>query len=179
MSSSTGYVLLYEVRAGVITHNAITRARSRDHMRDETEAIHSCPQVIHSLIPNQNGMNVRLPFVGELCKNGVMRLARYLQRNKLSQEAFAALAGLHPTTIYRFVNGLAFPKSSNLRKISEVTNGLVKANDFMDVVRPPAAPGGRGRPRKPEGSEGDRPDGPQQEGGREHAPELGDGRAGD
>jgi transcriptional regulator with XRE-family HTH domain len=77
-----------------------------------------------------------------------MRLDRYLKRRKITPEAFAGSIGVHPTTIYRFLQGLSFPKSSNLKRIAAATEGKVQANDFMDVERPPAAPGGRGRPRK-------------------------------
>jgi transcriptional regulator with XRE-family HTH domain len=77
-----------------------------------------------------------------------MKLDRYLKRKKITPEDFAALIPVHPTTIYRFLNGLSFPKSGNIRRISEVTNGSVTANDFVDVKRPPADPNGRGRPRK-------------------------------
>jgi transcriptional regulator with XRE-family HTH domain len=79
-----------------------------------------------------------------------MRLDRYLKRQKISPEVFAEMIGVHPTTIYRFIQGLSFPKSANLRRIAEATKGKVSANDFMGVQRPPAAPGGRGRPRKAE-----------------------------
>ena len=77
-----------------------------------------------------------------------MKLDRWLKRHKVSPEAFAKQIGVHETTVYRFIQGLSFPKSSNLRKIAEVTNGSVKANDFLNVERPPTKPGGRGRPRK-------------------------------
>jgi transcriptional regulator with XRE-family HTH domain len=78
-----------------------------------------------------------------------MRLERYLKRKKISPEQFADRIGVHSTTVYRFLSGLAFPKTSNLKKISEATEGKVGPNDFMGVERPPAQPpGGRGRPRK-------------------------------
>lgn len=77
-----------------------------------------------------------------------MRLDRYLKRYKITPEDFAKLVDVHPTTVYRIIQGISFPKSSNLKRIAEVTNGLVKANDFLGVERPPSAPGRRGRPRK-------------------------------
>ena len=77
-----------------------------------------------------------------------MKLARYLKRKKLSPEDFAVLIEVHPTTVYRFIQGLSFPKSGNLKRIAQVTGGSVTANDFVDVQRPPADPNGRGRPRK-------------------------------
>lgn len=86
---------------------------------------------------------------------GGMRLDRYLKRHKTTPEAFAKLIGVHETTVYRFLQGLSFPKSGNLKRIAEATGGSVQANDFMDVKRPPPAAGGRGRPRKAEGESKD------------------------
>jgi transcriptional regulator with XRE-family HTH domain len=77
-----------------------------------------------------------------------MQLERYLKRKRIPLEDFAALVDVHPSTIYRFIQGLAFPKSSNLKKIAQVTNGSVSANDFLDVKRPPPSKTKRGRPRK-------------------------------
>lgn len=77
-----------------------------------------------------------------------MKLERYLKRKKITPEAFAVLIDVHPTTIYRFLQGLSFPKSSNLRRIQHATSGSVTANDFINITRPPADPNGRGRPRK-------------------------------
>lgn len=76
-----------------------------------------------------------------------MRLTYWLKRKKMSSDEFAVLIGVHPTTIYRFENGLSFPKSANLKRITEVTDGAVKPNDFVNIERPPPTPG-RGRPRK-------------------------------
>jgi transcriptional regulator with XRE-family HTH domain len=78
-----------------------------------------------------------------------MRLDRYLKRNKVTPEDFAVLIDVHPTTIYRFLQGLSFPKSGNLKRIAEATNGSVSANDFLNVPRPPPAANGKGRPRGP------------------------------
>jgi transcriptional regulator with XRE-family HTH domain len=77
-----------------------------------------------------------------------MKLDRWLKRKKMTPEAFAALIEVHETTVYRFLQGLVFPKSGNLRKIAEVTDGAVQANDFLNVRRPPPDGSGRGRPRK-------------------------------
>lgn len=78
-----------------------------------------------------------------------MKLDRYLKRKKITPEAFAVLIEVHPTTVYRFLQGLSFPKSGNLKRITEVTAGSVTPNDFVNVTRPPASPTRRGRPRKP------------------------------
>jgi hypothetical protein len=77
-----------------------------------------------------------------------MKLDRYLKRKKMTPEAFAVLIEVHPTTVYRFLQGLSFPKSGNLKRIAAVTEGSVTANDFVNVARPPPDPNGRGRPRK-------------------------------
>jgi Helix-turn-helix len=83
-----------------------------------------------------------------------MRLDHYLQQNDIKPEAFAEQIGVHTTTIYRFIQGTSFPKSSNLKRIAEVTGGAVQANDFIGVERTPVAHGQRGRPRKTEGEGG-------------------------
>jgi hypothetical protein len=80
-----------------------------------------------------------------------MKLDRWLKRNKMTPEAFASLIDVHETSVYRFLQGLVFPKSGNLRKIAEVTGGAVQANDFLNVKRPAPSPTRRGRPRKTEG----------------------------
>jgi predicted transcriptional regulator len=79
-----------------------------------------------------------------------MKLDRWLKRNKVTPEDFAKTIGVHETTVYRFLQGISFPKSGNLRRIAEATAGSVQANDFMNVARPPPPPGRRGRPRKAE-----------------------------
>jgi predicted transcriptional regulator len=76
-----------------------------------------------------------------------MRLERYLKRNKITPEDFAVTIDVHPTTVYRFINGLSFPKSGNLKAIYDATGGKVSANDFINVPRPPPAGDNRGRPR--------------------------------
>lgn len=74
-----------------------------------------------------------------------MRLSVYLKKKKIAPEDFARAIGAHPSTVYRFLHGLSFPKSGNIRKIFEATEGAVKANDFIYVERP--AYRGIGRPR--------------------------------
>lgn len=58
------------------------------------------------------------------------------------------MIGVHPTTVYRLCSGICFPKQSTVRKILHITGGAVGASDYLDVERPPAIIGARGRPRK-------------------------------
>jgi hypothetical protein len=60
-----------------------------------------------------------------------MRLNEFLAKGRISPEQFALNVGLHPTTIYRLLNGTTIPKRENLRKILAATNGEVDICDLM------------------------------------------------
>lgn len=59
-----------------------------------------------------------------------MRLSEYLKRHSMSPEAFAAVVGLHPTTVYRLLAG-SFPKRTTIKKIVAATKGAITAEDMI------------------------------------------------
>ncbi len=61
-----------------------------------------------------------------------MRLDQYLIKYGIPVEVFADKIGVHRTSIYRFMNGLTFPRPQTLLRISAETGGRVTANDFVD-----------------------------------------------
>jgi len=69
-----------------------------------------------------------------------MRLSEYLARNDLSPETFAAKVGVHPTTIYRLLNGTTIPKRENMKKIIAATMGEVTAADLIYAFTQRAEP---------------------------------------
>jgi len=62
-----------------------------------------------------------------------MRLDSYLQKNDIPVEKFADDIGVHRTSVYRFMKGLAFPRPSTIERIIRVTGGKVDANDFLGL----------------------------------------------
>jgi DNA-binding phage protein len=61
-----------------------------------------------------------------------MRLDAYLVKNDIPVGEFAKTIGVHRTSIYRFMSGIAFPRPATIIRISEATGGRVTANDFVD-----------------------------------------------
>ena len=63
-----------------------------------------------------------------------MRLDQYLEKSQTPVEKFADAIGVHRTSVYRFMKGLAFPRPNTIERITEVTQGKVTANDFIAVL---------------------------------------------
>lgn len=66
-----------------------------------------------------------------------MRLDVYLEKNNIPVERFADKIGVHRTSIYRFMKGLAFPRPMTIKLIQEATGGKVTATDFVELVPNP------------------------------------------
>jgi DNA-binding phage protein len=62
-----------------------------------------------------------------------MRLDHYLLKNDIEVSAFAKDIGVHRTSVYRFIKGLAFPRPETIERIIKVTEGRVTANDFLGI----------------------------------------------
>lgn len=60
-----------------------------------------------------------------------MRLREWLEDKGLMRVEFAALVGVHPITMTRWVTGQWVPSSEYIERISELTDGAVTANDLM------------------------------------------------
>jgi len=58
-------------------------------------------------------------------------LKSYLDKNHLTYEAFAESIGVSVSTAWRYANGERIPRPKHMRRIAEVTQGWVTANDFM------------------------------------------------
>jgi len=60
------------------------------------------------------------------------RLAQYLSEKRLSVSQFGRSIGVeNHMTVYRYIKGLRFPPPLVLKRIREVTDGLVTADDFV------------------------------------------------
>jgi hypothetical protein len=62
-----------------------------------------------------------------------MQLADYLEKNELSDAAFARLIGVERQAVGRYKLGERFPERQILLKNFEVTGGQVTANDFAGM----------------------------------------------
>lgn len=60
-----------------------------------------------------------------------MTLGDWLQRQDMTQEAFAGLIEVEPATVSRYVTGQRRPTHKIMLRIFRVTNGAVSANDFL------------------------------------------------
>lgn len=69
-----------------------------------------------------------------------MKLATYLESEKLTDAAFARSIGVERQAVGRYKAGERFPEKPILLRIYEVTDGKVTANDFADTPATPAAP---------------------------------------
>ena len=60
-----------------------------------------------------------------------MKLSKWLQTKKVTMTEFAGYVGVTHSAVWRWCHGESFPMLDNLRAIATVTEGKVKANDFM------------------------------------------------
>ena len=60
-----------------------------------------------------------------------MKLKTYLTQNAINQSQFAALIGVHRSTVHRFIEGTRRPDLTTLERIHRVTGGSVTAVDFF------------------------------------------------
>ncbi len=67
-------------------------------------------------------------------KNAPMNLKTYMQANRISAPAMAALIGCPVKTVRNWFYGVRIPRPEQMAAIAAATNGAVTANDFM----PPA-----------------------------------------
>jgi transcriptional regulator with XRE-family HTH domain len=68
-----------------------------------------------------------------------MKLADYIARKRMTQEAFADLVGVSQVSIARYIRGHRIPRPEVIQKIHRVTNGRVTANDFISPATERAA----------------------------------------
>lgn len=59
-----------------------------------------------------------------------MDLKSYLQKNDLTETAFASKAGIPQATINRYVRGERFPTLEMIRKLDAATEGAVTFRDW-------------------------------------------------
>ena len=60
-----------------------------------------------------------------------MTLKRWLEKNKMSQNAFSKSVGRDPSVINRICSGETKPEWSTMERILLATAGAVKPNDFL------------------------------------------------
>lgn len=68
-----------------------------------------------------------------------MKLAQYLTDRNITPEQFATeMGGLSVSGIRKWMYGERVPRPDQMRKIAEVTGGLVVPNDFILSAETPA-----------------------------------------
>ena len=65
-----------------------------------------------------------------------MRLDDWIAQRGITREAFAALIDVEAPTVTRYANGDRVPRPRIMRRIIEVTEGQVTANDFIGGKEP-------------------------------------------
>ena len=60
-----------------------------------------------------------------------MNLREFLKLQKISQKQFAKNLGISPISLTRYIYSKRFPEKKILKKIHELTDGIVTANDFL------------------------------------------------
>jgi transcriptional regulator with XRE-family HTH domain len=60
-----------------------------------------------------------------------MRLKEYRERQHMTREQLSGLLGVSMVTIWRWETGQAYPRASELKKISDWSKGKVTPNDMM------------------------------------------------
>ena len=68
-----------------------------------------------------------------------MKLAEYMEANRLDDAKMAALLGCSRVTVSRYRRGLELPSSERVKKIVEVCAGLVSANELLGIAQSEAA----------------------------------------
>lgn len=65
-----------------------------------------------------------------------MRLQDWLEREKLTQAAFAKRIGQRPQAVHKYLTGERFPAAEQRRLIYHATGGEVTGNDFDGIAEP-------------------------------------------
>jgi transcriptional regulator with XRE-family HTH domain len=61
-----------------------------------------------------------------------MKLAKYLNDRDLSSRKFASeMGGVSASGVRKWIYGERIPRPDQMRKIAEITGGLVEPNDFI------------------------------------------------
>jgi predicted transcriptional regulator len=68
-----------------------------------------------------------------------MTLAEFLSEKKMRPTEFAARLRVHPSTVMRWIDGDRMPNISMIVRIEDVTNGRVRALDFVSDRSPTEA----------------------------------------
>jgi predicted transcriptional regulator len=68
-----------------------------------------------------------------------MKLAQYLKDKALNHAEFARQIGVSQVAVSRYATGDRRPKPHIIKKIMEVTHGVVDANDFLEAKTERAA----------------------------------------
>lgn len=67
-----------------------------------------------------------------------MKLSDFIEQNGLTHEQMAELVGdCSVSGLRKWLRGERVPRPDQMRRISEITNGLVSPNDFYGFTVPP------------------------------------------
>ena len=61
-----------------------------------------------------------------------MKLTQYLVQNEISQKKLAEILQVSQPTVHKWLNNKAIPSGKRLIQIEKLTDGNVRARDFID-----------------------------------------------
>lgn len=59
------------------------------------------------------------------------KLKQYLKEKNITQREFSEIIGVNSMTLWHYLHGSRVPRLKIMKKIIELTNGYVTANDFF------------------------------------------------
>tara|TARA_A100000171_G_scaffold39018_1_gene38528 strand:+ start:7446 stop:7634 length:189 start_codon:yes stop_codon:yes gene_type:complete len=61
-----------------------------------------------------------------------MKLTQYLVQNEISQKKLAEILKVSQPTVHKWLNNKAIPSGKRIIQIEKLTDGNVRAKDFLD-----------------------------------------------
>ena len=61
-----------------------------------------------------------------------MKLTQYLVQNEISQKKLAEILQVSQPTVHKWLNNKAIPSGKRIIQIEKLTDGNVRARDFLD-----------------------------------------------
>jgi len=61
-----------------------------------------------------------------------MKLTQYLVQNEISQKKLAEILNVSQPTVHKWLNNKAIPSGKRIIQIEKLTDGNVRARDFVD-----------------------------------------------
>lgn len=62
-----------------------------------------------------------------------MKLASFLEKSHIGRREFAVALGVSDVTVTRYINGSRIPRPRHMKRIKELSGGVVTADDFLAI----------------------------------------------